>query len=78
VLQLKIWSLLRAIWSFYRWGDVPIVKYDQRQLVCLRCEYVQVVKHGIFCRACGCPPSALSDMRTKWRMRDLKCPLGKW
>lgn len=74
----KARSFLRAVWSFIRWGDVPLITHDRRQLICLRCEHIRPTKTGVFCWKCGCPPWAISDLRTKWRMRDIKCPLGKW
>lgn len=76
--MLRVISFLRAVWSFVRWGDVSLVTHDRRQVICLRCDRLQVTKTGIFCRACGCAPWVISDLRTKWRMRDLKCPLEKW
>jgi hypothetical protein len=74
----KVKSFLRAVWSFARWGDISIIEHDRRQVICHACDAMRVVKTGIFCRACHCQPTAISDLRTKWRMRDLKCPKGQW
>jgi len=77
-MLLKVRSFLRAIWSFWRLGDVPIEQYKQRQAACITCPYLETTRTGRFCRKCGCPRSALSDLRTKWRMTDIKCPIGRW
>jgi hypothetical protein len=74
----KAWSLLRAVSSFVRWGDVPLVEHDRRQKICLGCNRLDVTETGVFCLECRCPHWPGSDLRTKWRMRDLRCPLGKW
>lgn len=74
----KAWSFLRAVWSFVRWGDVPLIEHDRRQAICLGCDRLDVTATGVFCKECRCPHWPVSDQRTKWRMRDLKCPLGKW
>lgn len=74
----KALSFLRAVYSFIRYGDVPLLEHDRRQQICMGCEWLDVVASGVFCQACDCPNWTVSDMRTKWRMRELKCPLGKW
>jgi hypothetical protein len=74
----KARSFLCAVWSFFWYGDAPLVDHDRRQAICLRCEHLEVTATGVFCKACGCPHWAVSDLRTKWRMRDIKCPLDKW
>lgn len=78
MLFVKAKSFIRAMWSFLRYGDAPIEVHDQRQFHCLRCDEFDVVPTGMFCEACHCPRWPLSDMRSKWRMRDVKCPQGKW
>lgn len=78
MLLTKVISFLRAVYSFVRHGDIPLIEHDRRQVICLRCDYLRVGKTGVFCHACGCRPSPISDLRTKWRMRILRCPLGKW
>jgi len=74
----KVESFLRALWSFARHGDALLVEHDRRQAICLGCEHLRLMSNGVFCNACECPPWAVSDLRTKWRMRDLKCPKDKW
>lgn len=74
----KAQSLARALWSFARWGDVRLSEYNQRSVACATCPQFQVVQTGYFCSACGCPRWAGSDLRSKWRMADVRCPLGKW
>lgn len=71
-------SFLLAVWSFVRWGDVPLIEHDRRQKICLGCDRLEVTKTGVFCQECRCLHWAISDLRTKWRMRNLKCPLDKW
>jgi hypothetical protein len=78
MLFVKALSFLRAIWSFVRWGDVPLARHDRRQAICLGCEHLEPTANGVFCQECRCPHWAVSDLRTKWRMSDLRCPLGKW
>jgi hypothetical protein len=74
----KIKSFLAAVWSFVRWGDVPLWQATEREEACLACPALELTATGMFCKECRCPHWAISDMRTKWRMRDLKCPLNKW
>lgn len=74
----RITSFLRAVWSFVIHGDERLIVYEDRQRICLNCDQLSVWETGVFCKACNCPRWALSDLRTKWRMRDLKCPQGKW
>lgn len=78
MLLKKAKSLVLAIWSFLRWGDVTVSEYQKRQTVCHDCARFLVSQRGMFCDACGCLPSPVSDLRTKWRLPDLKCPLDKW
>jgi hypothetical protein len=82
---LKARSFLRAVWSFLALGDAPLMTYLERIETCTgnfgqfaKCEQLQATDTGLFCGACGCPRSPLSDVRTKARMIDLKCPLDKW
>lgn len=74
----KARSFLRAVWSFARYGDAPLVVYVGRRDTCRECRYLDATPTGIYCGLCDCPRWTLSDLRTKWRMRDLKCPLDKW
>ncbi len=85
VIIPRIISLFRAIWSFIWLGDAPLGDYLIRIEACTgnfgqfpKCEQLQATDNGLYCSACGCPPSSLSDVRTKARMIDLKCPLDKW
>jgi len=86
-LQFSFWrkarSFARAIWSFIRYGDISIKEHDRRMLICNDCEHVIYAPitqspTNQFCGACECPRSPLSDLRTKCRMRDAKCPIDKW
>lgn len=77
-MLLKIKSFLLAVWSFARWGDVAISEYVEREAICRDCPYFERTKHGLFCGACGCPKSPISDLRTKWRMPLLGCPEHRW
>lgn len=81
----KLNSFVRAVWSFLTLGDAPLALYLERIETCLGepgivkpCDQLTATDTGVFCGACGCPPSLLSDVRTKARMIDLKCPLDKW
>lgn len=74
----KALSFLRAVWSFVRWGDAPLVLTLEREKACMTCPEMYTTDTNEFCKACGCPESAVSDLRTKRRMRNIKCPLGKW
>jgi hypothetical protein len=78
MLLKKAKSFLRAVWSFARWGDVALAEHDRREAICLDCEHLDVALTGVFCLECRCPHWPISDLRTKWRMRNLKCPLNKW
>lgn len=74
----KVSSLARALWSFARWGDVPLIRYETRRVTCEQCPQLRITSTGYFCGACACPQWAGSDLRSKWRMADLKCPQGRW
>jgi len=76
----KVSEFLRAVWSLVRWGDASLDEHDRRQEICMGCEHLRVKPVGIFCGACGCPEWPVADMRTKWRLPDLECPLDppKW
>jgi len=78
MLLKKAKSFILAILSFIRWGDAPLDLYDKRRAVCARCPHMRATPQGLFCRACECPRWPISDLRTKWRLRDLRCPLHKW
>lgn len=73
----KAWSLARALLSL-RHGDVKLSVQRARMSVCESCPHIQRTTRGIFCAACGCPETMLSDLRTKTRMRFAACPLDKW
>jgi hypothetical protein len=82
---LKARSFVRALWSFLTLGDAPLATYLERIETCTgsfgqfaKCEQLTATDTGLFCSACGCSPSPLSDVRTKARMIDLKCPMDKW
>jgi hypothetical protein len=77
-LQSKLKSLMKAIISFAREGDVALVLHDEREIECRMCEELTRTDFGLFCGACDCPQNPLSDLRTKWRMPAGKCPLSKW
>ena len=74
----KLITLSRALLSIFRYGDAPLKTYRRRQDACGPCEQYKTTLTGLFCGACGCPRSPVSDLRTKWRLLDLECPLGKW
>lgn len=81
----KLRSFVRAVWSFIALGDAPLSTYLERIETCTgtpgivpKCDQLKATDTGLFCGACGCPPSPLSDVRTKTRMLDIKCPLDKW
>jgi len=74
----KVRSFARAIWSLIQHGDAPVIEHDRRQMICLPCEYMSLKVSGVFCGKCDCPEWPVSDLRTKWRLRNLKCPVGKW
>lgn len=78
-------SLLTALLSWLRYGDATLFTYQLRQGLCLGvpnktlpCNHLQQTKTGIFCGACGCPQWGLSDLRSKWRMPAVECPVHKW
>lgn len=78
-------TFYRAVSSFLRHGDASLGEYLHRQATCTgsgqatrRCERMAATETGLFCDACGCPRWSVSDLRTKWRMPDAACPLGKW
>jgi hypothetical protein len=52
--------------------------YQLRKAECLDCPEHIEKERGIYCLACRCPQWPMSDLRTKWRMLDIKCPLNKW
>ena len=74
----KIVAFRRAFWSLARFGDAPLTTYQKRRKACLACPKMHAAATGLFCGACGCMKWPLSDLRTKWRLRDLKCPLDEW
>jgi hypothetical protein len=78
VVKNRAASFFWAVWSFIKYGDAPIKEHDRRQRICLGCERLDVTATGVFCQECRCPHWPMSDLRTKWRMRDLRCPLNKW
>lgn len=78
LLARRLKSLLQAVWSFLRHGDASLKTYSARREACRECPEMIATWSGLFCGACGCPKTPVSDLRTKWRMRDLKCPQGKW
>jgi len=79
MLQLtRLKSFLRAVRSFLQFGDAPLAEAIRREQACSDCPEQITTATGIFCRACDCPQWAISDLRTKWRLPDLACPLGKW
>lgn len=74
----KARSFLRAVWSLARYGEVTLKTYTLRKAECLDCDRHIETERGIYCGECGCPQWFVSDLRSKWRMRDLRCPLKKW
>jgi hypothetical protein len=74
----KVRSFFRAIWSLIRHGEVTVQTYALRRAECVECLLFVERKRGIYCGACGCPEWYLSDLRSKWRMPQVKCPLNKW
>lgn len=85
LLIKKARSLMAALFSFALAGDAPLGEYLDRRETCLgipgqlpKCERLQATDTGLFCGACGCPQWPVSDLRTKWRMPDVACPLGRW
>jgi hypothetical protein len=78
MLLSQVIAFVRAVWSFARYGDAPLTSYQRRRDICRECPDVQTTATGIFCGACDCPQWPVADLRTKWRMRDLRCPLHKW
>lgn len=78
LLLKKANSLRAALWSLIRYGTVDAALYRRRALECFFCESRIEKKRRMYCGACNCPQWWLSDLRKKWRMRDLKCPLNKW
>ena len=78
LLLRKANSLAVALWSIVRYGTIEAHNYRQRALECFGCEARIERGRRMYCGACGCPQWRLSDLRVKWRMRELKCPLGKW
>lgn len=74
----KAVSLLRAIYSLIRYGETTVRTQVLRKGECFECEHIIARERGLYCGACGCPEWFMSDLRTKWRMLDIKCPLDKW
>lgn len=74
----KVKSLSLALWSLFWYGTVSAETHETRRAECFKCEAIISNERGIYCGACGCSQWWLSDLRKKWRMRELKCPLGKW
>jgi len=75
---VKALSLARAIFSLARYGEVTPITYELRRAECLDCDQKTETDRGVFCAACGCPQWFMSDLRTKTRLIDVKCPLNKW
>lgn len=73
----KVWSFAIALLSL-RYGDVKLNVQRARMTVCESCPDIQRTTRGVFCAACECPETMLSDLRTKTRMRLAACPLEKW
>jgi len=57
---------------------VTLRTHQLRKAECFDCDRIVTKERGIYCGACGCPQNYLSDLRTKWRIQDVKCPLNKW
>lgn len=74
----KVRSFLRAIYSLFRHGETTLSTYELRRAECMDCSARIPKPRGVYCGACGCPQWFMSDLRTKWRMLAVKCPLGKW
>lgn len=74
----KAKSLSRALWSLFWFGTVDARIYRERVIECFSCPALVEKKRRLYCGACGCPEWWLSDLRKKWRMLELRCPLGKW
>lgn len=74
----RLKSALTAFWLFARDGDVALRVAVRREMTCSTCPHQTETATGIFCAACGCPQWPGSDLRTKWRMPGLKCPLNHW
>lgn len=74
----KARSFWRAIYSLARYGDVTLRTHTLRKAECFACKHVVARGRGIYCGKCSCPEWFMSDLRTKWRMLDVKCPLNKW
>jgi hypothetical protein len=77
-LREQLRSLTKAIVSFLREGDVALVLHDEREIECRMCEDLDRTDFGLFCGACQCPQTPVSDLRTKWRMPNAACPKMKW
>lgn len=76
--MLRIIKFIRVLWSFFVYGDVKLNVYNARLTRCGGCPQIRVTKRGLFCDACGCPETSLSDLRTKARMRLSACPKEQW
>jgi hypothetical protein len=74
---VKVRSFLRALWSLFWLGEVTLQTYQWRKAECLDCSEHVETERGAYCQACECPQWFMSDLRTKWRLLDLKCPLDK-
>ena len=75
---VKAQSFIRALSSLIRYGEVTVKTYTLRQAECMDCEHIVSKERGLYCGACGCPEWFMSDLRTKWRMLGVKCPLNRW
>lgn len=76
--MLRLVRFIKVLWSFFIYGDVKLTVYEARLEICEGCPQIRKTKRGIFCDQCGCPESALSDLRTKARIRLSACPVDKW
>jgi hypothetical protein len=74
----KVKSLWLALWSLFWYGTTDAETRQQRAVECFGCEARIDKGRRMYCGACGCPQWWLSQLRNKWRMRELKCPLNKW
>jgi hypothetical protein len=74
----KAHSFYRAIYSLAHHGDVTLRTYTLRKRECYECEHIIARQRNLYCGKCGCPEWFISDLRTKWRMLDIRCPLNKW
>lgn len=55
---------------------VPLVIYEERQSICIACEFSQTFIGGeLGCRKCTCTNKFLE---AKWQDKKQRCPIGKW